>query len=116
MTESLVEKVARLAKWQYYEPTGDWFIDESAGTPAANKEDGAVYPDGIVFLLDELLRAEFVVAYQNSVFSDKEETRPSYTITLTRNRTGSYRQLLCYAGDTLEEAVMLAYVAMKEGV
>lgn len=94
----LIEKVARLAGWGhghlYSKPV---YIDDYGSVLIYN---GKLEPTGLRILLDELLRARWTLYCEDGVFS------------LIRNR-GTKDQLV--SADTLEEAVMLAYVAHKEG-
>lgn len=101
----LIEKVARLAGWVYDAKCDDWILNDEdtcmlisgpAGDPTTY-----LSADGLRILLDELLRAGFAIigtyeVHQVSPFGDEVEPIEA-------------------RADTLEEAVMLAYIAMKEG-
>ena len=93
----LIEKVARLAGWEYYEPTDDWF--DGSTVCAAGGGGAYLTGDGLRILLDELLRAGFAIVGTYEV----HQMVPF----------GGEVEAIETRGDTLEEAVMLAYVAMK---
>lgn len=93
----LIEKVARLAGWEYYEPTDDWF--DGSTVCAAGGGGAYLTGDGLRTLLDELLRSGFAIigtyeVHQVSPFGDEVEPIEA-------------------RADTLEQAVMLAYCAHK---
>lgn len=103
MSEYLVEEVARLAGWEIVismlnprRYTWVRFVD-GIGLDVAN--DDGLNADGLRILLDELLRAGFAIVGTYEV----HQMVPF----------GGEVEAIETRGDTLEEAVMLAYVAMK---
>lgn len=93
----LIEKVARLAGWRCAGAAlRIWYQDSIHTITASDKE---LHPRGLRILLDELLRAGFAVVGTYRV----EQIAPFG------------EDAIEVEADTLEEAVMLAYVAHREG-
>lgn len=100
----LIEKVARLAGWSSAGSFTDdvqWYQNDEALTMVAAQSIGLT-DYGLRILLDELLRAGWDVEY--------DAMYGKYVI--GRNDGPAYQFT---AADTLEEAVMAAYVAHREG-
>lgn len=100
-TETLIEKVARLAGWERDILQREiWVRYTDMGDVEWLATDDRVYGDGLRILLDELLRAGFAIigTYRVSQITPFGEGVDPIEV----------------SADTLEEAVMLAYVSMKE--
>lgn len=102
----LIEKVARLAGWKRGYLYNTPVFCNSTGDPLVY--DDAIESLGLRTLLDELLRAGWLLAFDEGV------SFPYYMDVILDENTNAPRPLHVCA-DTLEEAVMLAYIAMKEG-
>lgn len=96
----LIERVAAKAGWKKGNPPYQWWYLETASRHQLADENGLTEA-GLVFLLRELLDAGWTV--------EKDDPRRSARYFFFRHEGESA------SGDTLEEAVMLAYLAHKEG-
>lgn len=101
VTETLTAKVARLAGWilvdTFGQPTRYWTTQERK---IAVRAPGELTADGLRILIDELLQSGYAIIGMYRVCEITPFDGSAQPIETT--------------GDTLDEAVMLAYAAMKE--
>ena len=108
----LTERVAKAADW-FDDPTnphwaGHYWHELSDGTPVATVDRAGLTGDGLVVLLLELLENDMQISKETAFPFDRVSKVGELFFVRDTISTA-----VCAHADTLEEAVMLAYLQME---